>query len=157
MLVPAALYKDQIIKEFQNHFYTDDMMYVTGCLGNWCPNIADCPDGGLFQFAVVDHDKLIGYIGYSIDFYSSRVYNFGMFSFDRGNLIFVKDIFNQLEDLISKFHRIEWRAVSSNPACRGYDNFIKKHNGNKYVLKDTIKDRNGIYCDDIIYEIITDH
>ena len=157
MLVPAILYKDQITKEFQKYFYTDDMMYVTGCLDNWCPNIVDCPDDKLFQFAVVDDNKkLIGYIGYTIDFYCSRVYNFGMFSFDRGNISFVKDVFNQLEDLIGKFHRIEWRAISNNPACRGYDNFIKKHNGNKHVLKDAVKDRNGIYHDDIIYEIVSD-
>ena len=49
MLVPAVLYKDKITKEFQNHFYTDDMMYITGCLDNWCPNIVDCPNDGLFQ------------------------------------------------------------------------------------------------------------
>ena len=59
MLVPAVLYKDKITKEFQNHFYTDNMMYVTGCLDNQCTNIVDCPNDGLFQFAVVDDDKLI--------------------------------------------------------------------------------------------------
>ncbi len=155
MLVPAIIYKDQIEKEFQKYFYTDDMMYVTGCLENWCPNIVNCPNSGLFQFAVIDNNKLIGYLGYSIDFYTSRAYNFGMFSFDRGNILFAKDIFNKLEELLNIVHRVEWRAISSNPACRGYDKFIKKHNGNKHILKDAIKDKYGIYHDDIIYEIIT--
>ena len=36
------------------------------------------------------------------------------------------------------------------------DNFIKKHNGNKHILKDCIRDRNGNYHDDIIYEIVNE-
>ena len=49
----------------------------------------------------------------------------------------------------------EWRAVGGNPACRGYDNFIKRHNGTKHILKDSIKDKNSKYHDDIIYEIVS--
>ena len=37
---------------------------------------------------------------------------------------------------------------------RGYDNFIKRHNGTKHILKDSIKDKNGEYHDDFIYEIV---
>lgn len=44
MLVPAILYKDQIQKEFQKYYYTTDMMYETGCLDNWNPNICENPD-----------------------------------------------------------------------------------------------------------------
>lgn len=32
MLVPAILFKEQIITEFQRIYYTEDMMYLTGCL-----------------------------------------------------------------------------------------------------------------------------
>ena len=155
MLVPAVLYKDQIIKCMQRYFYTTDMMYETGCMENWTPNIFDCPDESQFQYAIVDKDeKLIGYLGYSVDWYVSKAYNFGLFSFDRGNLQVPKDVFERLEELVNTLHRVEWRAVGGNPACRGYDNFIKKHNGTKHVLKDSIKDRVGNYHDDIIYEIV---
>lgn len=155
MLVPAILYKEEIIKNMQKYFYTDDMMYETGCMCNWTPNISDCPNEGNYQYAIVDaNNKLIGYLSYQIDWYSSRAYNFGLFSFDRGNPLIGKNVFNKLEELVSKLHRVEWRAVSGNPACRGYDNFIKRHNGNKHILKDSVKDRNGNYHDDIIYEII---
>ena len=78
-----------------------------------------------------------------------------MFSFDRGNTLVGRDVFNKFEELIKTLHRVEWRAVSSNPACRGYDNFIKKHNGNKHILKDSIRDKDGNYHDDIIYEIVS--
>ena len=155
MLVPAILYKDEIIKCMQKYFYTDDMMYATGCMENWVPNIVESPEEGCYQWAMVDsNDKLIGFLVYRVDFYVSKAYNFGLFSFDRGNVLVGKDVYTKLEELVNTYHRVEWRAVSGNPACRGYDNFIKRHNGNKHILKDSIKDRNGNYHDNIIYEIV---
>lgn len=155
MLVPAILYKEQIVKEFQKYFYTADMLYVTGNNGNWIPEIVGCPESGQFQYAIIDKDKkLIGYLGYVIDWYASKAYNFGLFSFDRGNLQVPNDVFEKMEELVSMVHRVEWRAVGGNPACKGYDNFIKKYNGEKHILKDSIRDINGNYHDDIIYEIV---
>ena len=63
-------------------------------------------------------------------------------------------MFNKLEELVSRLHRVEWRMVGGNPAERGYDSFCKRHNGTKHILKDAIKDRNGNYRDDVIYEIV---
>ena len=155
MLVPAILYKDEIIKDMQKYFYTDDMMFETGSMNNWTPNIIECPDCSQFQYAIVGNNgKLIGYLTYSVDWYASIAYNIGLFSFDRGNPLVGRDVFNKLEELVSTLHRVEWRAVSGNPACRGYDSFIKRHNGNKHILKDYFKDRNGNYHDNIIYEIV---
>lgn len=157
MLVPAILYKEQIKKEFQKYYYTTDMLYETGGIENWIPQIAECPESWQFQYAIVDNNKkLIGYLGYSVDWYVSKVYNFGLFSFDRGNVLVGKDVFDKLEELVKTFHRVEWRAVGGNPACRGYDRFIKKHNGTKHILKDSIKDKSGEYHDDIIYEIVSE-
>lgn len=157
MLKPAILYKDEIAKGMQQYFYTDDMLYETGCLDNWSPDIADCPREGLYQWAIVNSDdKLVGFLNYHVDFYVSKAYNFGLFSFDRGNPLIGKDLFEKLEELVHSCHRIEWRAVSGNPACRGYDAFIKKHNGKRHVLKDAIKDSHGDYHDDLIYEIVSD-
>lgn len=154
MLVPAILYKEEIVKNMSKYFYTNDMLYETGCMDNWIPNIVECPDENTFQYAIVHNDILIGYFGYVVDWYVSKAYNFGLFSFDRGNPVVGKDVFNKLEELVSKLHRVEWRMVGGNPAERGYDNFIKRHNGNKHILKDSIRDRDGNYRDDIIYEII---
>ena len=94
MLVPAILYKEQIEKEFQKYYYTTDMMYETGCMCNWSPEIAECPNESQFQYAIVDkNEKLIGYLGYSVDWYASKAYNFGLFSFDRGNILVGKDVY----------------------------------------------------------------
>lgn len=44
--------------------------------------------------------------------------------------------------------------VGGNPVERNYDQFCELHRGNKHVLKDAIRDSEGNYHDDIIYEII---
>lgn len=156
MLVPAILYKERIVEGFKKYYYTKDMLYETGCICNWSPEIAERPNESQFQYAIVDkNEKLIGYLGYSVDWYVSKAYNFGLFSFDRGNAIVGRDVFDKLEELVSTLHRVEWRAIGGNPACRGYDNFIKMHNGIKHILKDSIRDKDGIYHDDIIYEIVS--
>ena len=83
MLVPAILYKEQIIKEVQKLLYTKDITFLSGDAGNWVPQIKECPDYGVYQYAIVDGDKLIGYFAYDVDYYSSNVYNFGLVSFVR--------------------------------------------------------------------------
>ena len=55
---------------------------------------------------------------------------------------------------MDKFHRVEWRMVGGNPSERSYDKFLKRHNGNKHILKDSIRDKYGNYRNDIIYEIV---
>lgn len=158
MLKPAICYKDQIESALGEYFYTDSMMFYMGCLNSRLMEIDDHSDGGKYQYAVVDDkgDKLIGYISYAVDWYSSCAYGFGAFSFDRGNPIMGKDLFELLESLISKMHRVEFRAVSGNPAIRGYDNFLKRHSdiGNKHVFKDEFRDAKGDYRDTYLYEFI---
>ena len=97
---------------------------------------------------------MIGYLSYQVDYYVSKAYNFGLMSFDRGNPVVGKDVFEKLEELVSTMHRVEWRMVGGNPAERSYDKFCEKHSGNKHVLKDSVRDATGNYCDDVIYEIV---
>lgn len=78
----------------------------------------------------------------------------GLVSFDRGNPIIGNDLYKKLEELVSRFHRIEWRMVGGNPVEKHYDKFCKLHNGKKHILKDSIRDKSGNYHDDIIYEIV---
>lgn len=157
MLVQAALYKKELTSAFQSKFYSEDMFLTTASRCNWCPNIDEdgCSGEGNFQYAIVnDKGKLIGYFGYIVDWYCSKAYNFGLMSFDKGNVRVGQDVFNEMSKLLDNLHRIEWRAVSGNPACDAYDRFIAKHGGAKHVLKDAIRDQKGMYHDDIIYEIV---
>ena len=70
MLVPAILYKEQISKEFQRKFYTEDMFLETGSLYQWSPEILDNPADGQFDYAIIHNNKLIGYLSYRVDYLS---------------------------------------------------------------------------------------
>ena len=104
MLKPAILFKEQISSKFKEYYYTDDMMYETGCLNNWNPDICENPNPETYQYAIVNKDnKVIGYLAYYIDWYSSRAYGFGLFSFDRGNSTIGLDLFNEMKKLIHDY------------------------------------------------------
>ena len=150
MLKPAILFKQELSNKFKQYYYTDDMMFETGCLNNWNPDIHENPNSETYQYAIVNKDnKIIGYLAYCIDWYSSRAYGFGLFSFERGNSIVGFDLFNEMEKLIHdyKLHRVEWRMVGGNPVEKHYDKFCKLHNGKKHILKDSIRDKNGNIVD----------
>lgn len=156
MLVPAILYKNEILTKMQEYSYTEDMMYYTGYLGNSLPSIEENDNGSLYQYAIVDNNKLIGYFAYTVNWHSSCAYNFGLFSFDKNNITIGLDIYRELKKVINNYHihRIEWRMVSGNPVEKHYDKFCQKYHGKKLILTDVLKDRYGKYHNDIIYEII---
>lgn len=158
MLKPAICYKAELEKALAEYFYTDDMMFYQGCVNSYLIKISDNGEGGNYQFAVVGNDgKLIGYIGYRIDYYSSCAYGLGAFSFDRGNPIMGKELFDLLETLINQYHRVEFRAVSGNPAVKGYDRFLERHEdiGNKHIFRDEFRDIEGNYHDTYLYEFVS--
>ena len=157
MLKPAICYKEEIENALKEYFYSDDMMYYMGSSDSYLLSVSDNGENGNYQYAVVNTEgKLIGYIDYKVDMYSSCACNFGAFSFDRGNPIMGKDLYDLLERLVNTLHRVEFRAVSGNPATRGYDKFLEKHSdiGQKHILKDVFRDYSGEYHDDCIYEFV---
>lgn len=159
MLKPAICYKAEIEKALAEYFYTDDMMFYQGCINSYLIEVDEKGEGGEYQYAVVGNDnKLIGYIGYSIDYYSSCIYNLRAFSFDRGNPIMGKELFDLLEMLVKKYHRVEFRAISGNPAVKGYDKFLVKHSdiGSKHICKDEFRDSEGKYRDTYLYEFVSE-
>ncbi len=157
MLKPAICYKEQIDAALKEYFYSNEMLYYTGSLESSLIEVAKKGNGGRYEWAILDNNgKLTGYITYYIDHFSSCVWSFGLFSFDKGNVINGKETFNLLENLVSTYHRVEFRAVSGNPATRGYDSFLKRHSdiGVKHTLRDVFKDINDKYHDDYIYEFV---
>lgn len=157
MLVPAILYKEEIEKKIAEYIYSDDMLYYTGFLGHNTEIIKTGTDeGNCYQYAIIDEDKLIGYFTYYIDWHTSCVSSFGLFSFDRGNLTIGFDINRELKKIINtyKIHRMEWRMIGGNPVEKHYDKFCEKYGGKKIILTDAVKDRQGNYRNNVIYEII---
>ena len=146
MLKPAICYKEEIENALKEYFYSNDMMYYIGSTDSYLLSVSDKGEDGHYQYAVA----------YMLDRYSSCAYSFGAFSFDRGKPIMGKEMFDLLEKLVNTLHRVEFRAVSGNPAIKGYDKFLEKHSniGKKHILKDVFRDANGQYHDNYIYEFI---
>ena len=153
MLKPALLYKEELEKKFTECMYDDEYCLYMGYVhGHELPKIE--PQDNVYQWAIVDKAKLIGWFAYRIQPETDMVYNFGLYSFDKGNPIIGIDVFNKMEKLVRNFRRIEWRALSTNPTVKHYDKFCQKHNGNKVILHKVGKTPDGSYWDDIIYEIV---
>ena len=158
MLVPALLYKTDLEEKFASQIYEDRYFYYMG--NAFCyelPNIKPDSFAPCKQYAILTDDedeRLIGYLAYTIDPYASAVYNFGLYSFEEGNVRVIRDTFTELEKLTKQFHRIEWRCVGGNHALNGYRAFCKKHNGTEFHLHDTLKDKWGNFVDSYIFEII---
>lgn len=158
MMKPALLYKEEIQNSLHNYAYDDDMFLYSASLGYCTPNFEDSDDGSLYQYAILDNkeEKVVGYFTYCIDWYSSCASNFGLFSFDRKNTVIGTDVYREMRKLIRNYNirRIEWRMVSRNPVEKHYDRFCEKYRGNKHILKDAFRDKQGNYHDEVIYEIL---
>lgn len=131
MLKPAQLYKDKLQEENIKSWYDQSNIYYHSYPG--CDMI-DLPDNNYKKHCFVSVDKddnIIGYISYSIDWDAMSARNFGIISFKKGSLEFIKDVYKIICDLFEIYHmnRVAWFAFVDNPAIRGYRNFIKKHGG----------------------------
>jgi hypothetical protein len=163
MLKPAFLLKNEIEKEIIDRFYyTDKMFYATASVKSYLPTIST--DNDIYQYAILNKNKkLIGYIEYAIEFYESKAYNFLLFSFADNisdKFLFGKEVLSQIEKILCTCHRIEWKAVQGNKACKAYDNLIKRYShkdnciAEKLILHDSSLDKYHYYHDDYIYQII---
>ena len=131
MLKPAQLYKDELQKKNIETWYDQRYMYYHSGTGAYDILFAD-NNCDKHQFVSVDKDdNVIGYISYKIDWCALNADNFGIISYDIGNIEFAKDCYRAVCDLFEKYHmnRVGWFAFVDNPAVKGYRNFIKKHGG----------------------------
>jgi hypothetical protein len=154
LLVPAILYAEEIETAFAKELYSERYFYYSGYVySNGLPEIR--AEDNEYQYAIIDSQKkLIGYLAYRVSNLGDCVYNFGLYSFDRGNILIGIDLFNKMEELVANFHRIEWKMIGGNPVKKHYDKFCKKHKGKIVRLRDVTKDDSGNYHDEYIYEII---
>lgn len=157
MLVPAYLYKEELEKEFIKIIYSEDAFYYTGV--PHCNEFLTLePKTNVYRWAVVDKDKnLIGYFAYHVDPTVSGVNGFGLISFKKGTFTIIGDVRDKMEELISHYHRVEWRCIGGNPIIPIYEKFTKKHNGRIMLFKDVLIDNEGKYRDEYFYEIINIH
>lgn len=153
MLEPAIVHEKELLELFAKEIYTSDYFYYVGY-----PHYFDLPKikpmENVYQWAIVDKGRVIGYLAYEVDGLVDCASKFGLYSFDRGNPLIGYDLFKKMEELVARHHRVEWRVIQGNPVIRHYDKFCMRHHGNKVVLHDVTKGLGGEYLDEYCYEII---
>ena len=157
MLKPAILYKNEIEKHFAEVMYSDDYFYYTGYVHEHeLPKVE--PANNVYQWAIINStNEVIGWFAYRIDPANDNVYNFGLYSFDKGNALIGRDVFKKMEELIAHHRRIEWRVIDGNPVIRSYDKLCKRYNGHKVSFHKVTKGLDVIYRNKYVYEILSEN
>lgn len=157
MLKPAYLYKDELQKKSIETWYDTECMFWNDGVGSSQINIQD-NNYNCHQLVSVNRDNnVIGYITYNIDWTAMSANSFRIISFDKGNVLFAKDLYQTICDLFEKYHmnRIQWFAYTDNPAIKRYRNFIKKHGGVECAYhRQVIKLIDGKLHDSVGFEIL---
>lgn len=157
MLKPAQLYKDKLQEENIKSWYKTENIFWNGGSGDSQISIRE-DNYDCHQFVSVDkEDNVIGYITYAVDWSAMSADRFGIISFNKGNIMFAKDIYSVICDLFEKYHmnRIQWYCFADNPAIRGYRNFIKKHGGKECAYyRQQAKLQDGKLHDGVGFEIL---
>ena len=159
MIKPAQLYKEEIKKKYIETWYNEEYMYYSGWSGVEEPDIPD-NNYDSHHFVSVDNDgNILGYISYSVSFVTMSADRFGAISFDKGNVLFAKDLYQIICDIFEKYHlnRLCWSCIADNPAICGYRNFIEKHGGRECAYHRQIcKLMDGRLHDNVEFEILAE-
>ena len=157
VLIPAISRKEELQKLWYEKYYSKDMFFCDGGNYMYPLDIPENNEHNKYAYAVIDGDKVIGYISFYFIPQQREVRGFMIMSFDKGNPKFAVALY-EIKKLILSFnpHRIEWRMVAGNPVEKHYDRILESYeeHGRKIKLKDTTIDMQGNYLDEYIYEII---
>ena len=155
MLAPAIKYKEKLEAMFTDIIYSEDYLYYHGYAHEHeLPKIG--LEYGAYQYAIIDNAEIVGFLAYRIDTSTDSVFNFGLISFQKGNLTVVSDTLHQFKKLVRDHNRVEWRCVGGNPASKLYDKICKKYGGRRIVMHQAGTDLKGNIVDSYIYEILKD-
>lgn len=157
MLKPAQLYIDQLTTADVATWYDMSSIYWHSGTGCTQINVSDSTHE-IHQFVSVDKDdRVIGYITYSVDWCARSVYQMGMVSYDKGNILFIKDLLQCIHNIfhVYNLNRIEWYSYADNPAIDGYRKFINKYGGREVgMLHSVAMLMDGKIHDSVIFEIL---
>ena len=153
MLVPAALYKDEINKELTARVYTDEYFYFSGTGHTHTLRNLDLADG-IYDYAIVDSEgTLLGIFSYRVCC-SDSIDCISVYSFEKNNPIVVIDVYREMKRLVKEYRRVEWGVVSGNKIKPAYDKFCKKYNGQIMKFRDCTYDNHGKLHSEYRYEIL---
>lgn len=159
MLKPAQLYAEELQRKNTETWYKQENIFWNGGSGDSTINL---PEDNYYSHCFVSvnkNDEVIGYITYSIDWSTLSADRFGIISYDKGNMEFIKDLYKAICDLFEVYHmnRISWCCFVENPAIRGYRNFIKRYGGRECSYRRQIaRLQDGKLHDSVEFEILAE-
>lgn len=157
MLKPAQLYKEKLQEQFYKAWYDPRNIFYSGWHGM---DVPDLPNNNYdtHHFVSVDKDdNVVGYISYSVNWVAMSASQFGIISFDKGELVLAKDLFQAICNLFEVYHmnKIMWCAYADNPAVKSYRRFIKKYGGRECAYyRQQARLQDGILHDSVSFEIL---
>ena len=157
MLKPAQLYAVQLNEEMIETWYKEEYMYYYGGVAEYTLELPDNNCSEHCFVSVDEYDNILGYISYNVDWISMSAEEWGIISFDIGNVTFAKDVYKAVCDCFVKYHfnRISFWCYADNPAIRGYRNFIKKCGGIECAhFRQHRRLRDGKLHDSVCFEIL---
>lgn len=157
MIKPAILYKEQLLQKYSEIMYDITYQYYFGYPSTWLPEVPDNTGDGHYFVSVNKNNEVLGYVTYGINHLSKSCFNFGVISFDKGNINFIKDVYQIINNIFNLYHfnRIEWNCFADNPAIKGYRNFIKKCGGREVgYLKATNVLMDQKLHDSVLFELM---
>ena len=157
MLRAAQLYKDDLQKKFVECWYKPENQYYSGWTGMSIPEIPENNYESHDFVSIDENGNVIGYIGYCVNYVSMSADRFGIISFDKGNLIFGRDVYQAVCNIFEVYglNRIGFSAYVENPAVKAYRNFIKKHGGRECASKrQYARLQDGKLHDSVEFEIL---
>lgn len=141
MLRPAKLYEEKLKQLYVDMIYDIQNQYYIGYIGDNCLTLSDnnwnCREYACITVDKAGVTKVIGFFRYSINISANSVSSIGIVSFDKGNPVFIMDIYYHIHELFIKYNmdRIEFSAYTDNPVIAAYHRFCIHCGGSSVGVK----------------------
>ena len=160
MLKAAQLYQSELYQKSLEIWYDPKYIYWSADVCNLVINPVMDDNGNFHSFVSVNKDnEVIGYIQYAINWNTMSAMNLGIMSFDIGNIEFIKDVYEAVENIFIKYHlnRLTFYSVADNPAIKGYRKLIEKYGGKECgYYRQSVRLQDGKIHDEVLFEILAE-
>lgn len=159
MLKHARPYREELSNLMLEASLDPRYMYYFSQPGGFASD-GDAADNTVWHhdFVSLNQDgDIVGAISYELDRYAGSAHNFGIISFDIGNLTFANDFRKVIIDLFEKYalNRISWFAFADNPVTPTYRRLCKKLGGRECGYeRQCVRLLDGKLHDSVTFEVL---
>ena len=156
----ANKHKEQLASKFFDTWGDERCKYWQ--VNGYNKGLPEIPDSDYSEshFVILDEDRIIGYVSYSIIRLTRAVYNLEIVNFtteEQDRRIFGLGLSRILKNIfeVHGMSKLNFNVVVGNPVEKSYDKMIKRYGGRVVgVYKRDVMLLDGTLCDYKIYEIL---